>query len=110
MIACTSISMNRQIPREQIERFNFIDWMKTIGMYCIILGHFLSIGHKYIYVFSVPLFFVISGFLNKKADVNTFSCKYLLQSITTNGANRSFNYILKRDFREAGYYVSNHWI
>lgn len=49
-------------------RYNWIDWMKTIGMYLIILGHFFSIGHKYIYVFSVPLFFILSGFLSKKEE------------------------------------------
>ena len=40
--------------------------MKTIGIYFIILGHFFSIGHKFIYVFNVPVFFIISGFLFKK--------------------------------------------
>lgn len=47
-------------------RFTWIDWMKTIGMYFIVLGHFFTYGYKYIYVFSVPVFFVISGFLSKK--------------------------------------------
>lgn len=45
--------------------------MKVIGMYFIILGHFSSIGSKYIYVFNVPVFFVVSGFLSKRED--TFS-------------------------------------
>ena len=40
--------------------------MKSIGIYFIVLGHFFSVGDKYIYVFNVPLFFVISGFLSKK--------------------------------------------
>ena len=47
-------------------RLAWIDWMKAIGIYFIILGHFYSVGEKFIYVFHVPLFFVISGFLNKK--------------------------------------------
>lgn len=47
-------------------RLVWIDWMKTIGIYLIVLGHFYSIGEKFIYTFHVPLFFVISGFLNKK--------------------------------------------
>ena len=46
-------------------RLKWIDWMKCIGMYLIILGHFFSIGYRYVYVFSVPLFFLISGFLSK---------------------------------------------
>ena len=48
------------------ERIEWIDWMKVIGMYFIILGHFFSLYNKYIYVFNVPLFFMISGFLCKK--------------------------------------------
>ena len=47
-------------------RLEWIDWMKAIGIYLIVLGHFYSVGEKFIYVFHVPLFFVISGFLNKK--------------------------------------------
>jgi len=47
-------------------RFPWIDWMKAIGMYFIVLGHFFTYGYKYIYVFSVPVFFLISGFLCKK--------------------------------------------
>jgi len=46
-------------------RLIWIDWMKVIGMYFIIAGHISPIGHEYIYVFSVPLFFVVSGFLCK---------------------------------------------
>lgn len=48
------------------DRLEWIDWMKAIGIYLIVLGHFYSVGEKSIYVFHVPLFFVISGFLNKK--------------------------------------------
>lgn len=47
-------------------RLNWIDWMKAFGMYFIVLGHLFSVGFQYVYVFSVPLFFVISGFLCKK--------------------------------------------
>ena len=47
-------------------RLEWIDWMKALGIYLIVLGHFYSVGEKFIYVFHVPLFFVISGFLNKK--------------------------------------------
>ena len=42
--------------------------MKAIGMYLIVLGHLYPSGHEYIYVFNVPLFFIISGFLSKKED------------------------------------------
>ncbi len=47
------------------KRFRWIDWMKVLGMYAIVWGHFFSTGYVYLYVFSVPVFFVISGFLSK---------------------------------------------
>lgn len=47
-------------------RLVWCDWMKAIGMYFIVAGHFFPIGYKYIYVFNVPLFFILSGFLCKK--------------------------------------------
>ncbi len=47
-------------------RLEWIDWMKFIGMYFIIAGHFFPVFDLYIYVFNVPLFFIISGFLSKK--------------------------------------------
>ncbi len=46
----------------------WIDWMKVIGMYFIIVGHIFPLGHQYIYVFSVPLFFFISGYLGHRED------------------------------------------
>ncbi len=49
-------------------RFEWIDWMKALGIYLVVLGHFYSIGEKFIYVFHVPLFFLISGFLVKKEN------------------------------------------
>ena len=52
-----------------IQRFDWIDWMKVIGIYFIVYGHLFSFGEKFIYVFNVPLFFFISGFLCKK-EVN----------------------------------------
>lgn len=52
-----------------MQRYVFVDWMKVIGIYLIVCGHFLQPCPpfiSYIYVFSVPVFFVISGFLFKK--------------------------------------------
>ena len=49
-------------------RLIWIDYMKVLGMYFIVYGHFFSIGSKYIYTFNVALFFVISGFLTKKEN------------------------------------------
>ena len=50
------------------QRIIWVDWMKVLGMYFIIAGHFFPTGYTYIYIFSVPLFFFLSGFLNKKED------------------------------------------
>ena len=52
------------------ERIIWIDRMKVIGMYFIIAGHLFPIGYTYIYAFSVPLFFLISGFLYKQEHSN----------------------------------------
>lgn len=55
------------------ERVAWIDWMKTLGIYFIIAGHCFGPGYKIVYAFSVPLFFVISGFLYKiESTVNEF--------------------------------------
>lgn len=47
-----------------MERKLWLDWMKVIGMFSIILGHLFPTGLvPFLYSFSVPLFFIISGFL-----------------------------------------------
>lgn len=48
------------------QRIDWIDWMKTIGMYFIVVGHFFPKGDIVIYTFSVPMFFIISGGLTKR--------------------------------------------
>ena len=52
------------------EHYYWLDWMKAIGMYFIVAGHLEPVGLEYIYVFSVPLVFCISGFLAKK-EINS---------------------------------------
>ncbi|MCF0194378.1 MAG: acyltransferase family protein [Bacteroidaceae bacterium] len=42
--------------------------MKVVGIYFIIVGHFFPIGNQYVYVFSVPLFFIISGYLSRREE------------------------------------------
>lgn len=49
-------------------RIVWLDWMKVWAILSIIWGHFFSEGHVYLYVFSVQVFCVISGFLYKKAE------------------------------------------
>ena len=54
-------------------RLEWVDWMKCLGMYFIVAGHFFPFGDNYVYAFSVPLFFLISGFLTKREpDKRTF--------------------------------------
>lgn len=69
------------------KRINWIDWMKVIGIYLIILGHHSPRFSSVIYTFNVPLFFVISGFLSRKEkdfktslqkNYNTLIIPYLL--------------------------------
>lgn len=61
--------------------YAWIDWMKVIGMYFIIAGHFFPVGYEYIYVFSVPLFFIISGFLSKVEDNNKIFWQKLFHNL-----------------------------
>lgn len=55
-----------------MERIVWIDLIKVLGMYFIVLGHFFPFGDKYIYAFSVPLFFFISGYLSKYLSLKEF--------------------------------------
>ena len=48
-------------------RLVWLDWMKVWAILSIIWGHFFSEGYVYLYVFSVQVFCVMSGFLYKKA-------------------------------------------
>lgn len=54
-------------------RLVWIDWMKVLAIFSIIWGHFFSSGHIYLYVFSVQVFCVISGFLYKRSP-NFIAC------------------------------------
>ena len=48
-------------------RLVWLDWMKVWAIFSIIWGHFFSAGHVYLYVYSVQIFCLISGFLYKKS-------------------------------------------
>lgn len=56
---------------EDKQRYNWIDWMKVIGMLLIVWGHTSPVYlTEFLYTFNVGLFFIISGFLSKcKPDV-----------------------------------------
>ena len=55
--------------------------MKTIGITLIVFGHFASPHHVYAYVFSVPLFFLISGFLSKREESHTLFGKKIWHNL-----------------------------
>lgn len=48
-------------------RLVWLDWMKVWALLAVIWGHFFFEGSVYLYVFSLQVFCVISGFLYKKA-------------------------------------------
>jgi fucose 4-O-acetylase-like acetyltransferase len=63
------------------ERIEWIDIAKGIGIICVVMGHIFSIqmlAHKIIYLFHMPLFFYISGFLYKGEQRNG---KYIVKKL-----------------------------
>ena len=76
-------------------RFHWIDWMKAIGMGLIVYGHFSSLYDIYVYVFSVPLFFLISGFLTRQeTDRKVFWKKLFFNLIVPLLIICSINYLI----------------
>lgn len=61
------IGMKPQDMTSSAGRLVWLDWMKALAILSIVWGHFFSEGHLYLYVFSVQVFCVISGFLYKKS-------------------------------------------
>ena len=61
-------------------RMNWIDWLKSNGMFLIVFGHTFPPYNKYIYAFSVPLFFIMSGFLTKQESDNNIFWKKIIFS------------------------------
>lgn len=76
------------------QRILWIDTVKAIGMFFIVLGHFFPpYISAWIYTFNVPLFFFMSGFLGKKEDcwitfwqknINGLVIPFLLLSLLIN--------------------------
>ncbi len=57
---------NLTINRGGHVRLPWIDWAKAVGIYLVVLGHMpVLYGKIYIYMFHMPFFFIISGFLFK---------------------------------------------
>lgn len=77
-------------------RLYWIDWMKAIGMGLIVYGHFSSLYDIYVYVFSVPLFFLISGFLSRReSDRKVFWKKLFFNLIVPLLIICPINYLIK---------------
>lgn len=60
-------------------RIHWIDWAKYIAIFLVVFGHMRSPIMGYIFAFHMPLFFVISGFLQKrrplgKEFINSVKC------------------------------------
>ena len=56
-------------------RITWVDSVKGIAIYLIVVGHFLNVSslvpvNKVLYSFHVPLFFVLSGYTYKKPYKN----------------------------------------
>ena len=59
---------------------NYIDLARFVGIYAVVLGHFTpfvgmdnEVGRELLYMFHVPLFFIISGILSKPTSpIKTF--------------------------------------
>lgn len=53
------------------DRFVFIDWLKTVGIFLVVVGH-MPMGdnmfRNWIYSFHMPLFFFVSGFLYHQSN------------------------------------------
>lgn len=69
------------LNNQYMKRIIWIDWMKTIGIFLIVYGHFFSVWCHYIYVFSVPLFFAISGFLCSRDENKLVFWKKLIYNL-----------------------------
>lgn len=65
-------------------RYIWVDWMKSILIILMVLGHSGSLFTPYIYLFHIPAFFFVSGYLSNysKPDQGSFSSsKYLIYAI-----------------------------
>ena len=67
--------------KESGQRLVWLDWMKTFAMFLIIAGHCWVPYNEYINVFSVPCFFILSGFLTKHEDDNKLFWKKLIGNL-----------------------------
>ena len=58
------------------ERDISLDFVRGMGMILVVLGHTASVYQDFVYLFHVPLFFIVSGALFKRTDsLRTDLCK-----------------------------------
>ncbi len=65
----------------RVWRINWLDSMKVLGIYFIVAGHSCPPNSLILYVFSVQLFFIMSGFLAKTYPTKVFITKILKQLV-----------------------------
>lgn len=51
------------------QRIHWIDWAKAIGIIIVVLGHLKSPLCNWIFLFHMPLFFMLSGYMYKRVSV-----------------------------------------
>lgn len=51
------------------DRIHWIDWAKALEIFLVVYGHAPASGHIYIYMFHMPFFFMLSGYLYKRSNV-----------------------------------------
>ena len=62
------------------QRIDWLDMARGIGMILVVYGHSYGPENRYVYLFHMPLFFILSGFLYN--DQHSFF-RFLLKKITT---------------------------
>ena len=75
---------NNKIQKKELNRIEWIDMAKGIGIICVIIGHIThnSFLGMWVYSFHLPLFLFISGYLfNPKANLREFSKSRFKQCI-----------------------------
>lgn len=53
-------------------RYDFVDFLKGVGIFLVVWGHTMVPRSIYIYSFHMPLFFFLSGFLHKGKPIRQF--------------------------------------
>ena len=79
---------------------NYIDLARFIAIYAVVLGHFPPfqgggnlVGREIIYLFHVPIFFIVSGFLSKPSSIIKVFCSLIIPYFIYNVIS-----IVKMDF------------